>query len=112
MVFMKAEDAPPAMTPRRATELLRSKVGPDLELRWTKHARERLRQRGLVIGDVLHILRYGYVFDEAEPASSPGHMKYRMECKTPNSGGRTVAIVVIPSASNWIKLVTVMWKDE
>jgi hypothetical protein len=30
----------------------------------------------------------------------------------PNSGGRTVRIVVIPSMSSEVKIVTVMWKDE
>jgi hypothetical protein len=109
---MQGEDALPRMTPRQATDFLRAKVESDLELRWTRHAAKRMKERHLIVGDILHILKFGYVFEEGEPASSPGVFKYKMECRTPNSGARTVVIVVIPSAASWVKLVTVMWKDE
>lgn len=100
------------MKPADATKFIRKKCGPDLKLHWTSHAKDRLAERDLIMGDVIHVLENGFVLDEAEPATRPGTWKYRMECKTPNSGGRTVRVVVIPFSSCEIKLVTVMWADE
>lgn len=69
-------------------------------------------ERGLLMGDVLHVLKHGFVYEKATESTQSGLFKYVVESTTPNSGGRTVAIVVIPSTSNAIKVVTVMWKDE
>ena len=99
------------MAPAEATSFLRSKVGPALTLRPTCHALEQLSDRGLIMGDVLHVLKFGFVYNEAQPATR-GFFKYLMEATTPNSGSRVVRIVVIPSPSDQIKLVTVMWVDE
>lgn len=100
------------MTPARATESLRAKARGELELRWTAHARDQMQERGLIMGDVIHVLKHGFVYDRAQPSTQKGLFKYCMECSTPNSGRRTVKIVVIPSTGNGIKIVTVMWKDE
>lgn len=99
------------MTPAEATTFLRSKVGPDLTFLTTRHALDQLSLRSLIMSDVLHVLKFGYVFEEAHPATR-GFFKYLMDGTTPNSGSRAVRIVVIPSRSNEIKLVTVMWVDE
>jgi hypothetical protein len=64
------------------------------------------------MGDVLHVLKHGFVYDKAQPTTQEGCFKYVMETSTPNSGGRTVRVVLIPSSSNAIKVVSVMWKDE
>jgi hypothetical protein len=98
--------------PREATERLRRIAWSNPDLRWTKHAKERLQGRGLLIGDVLHVLKHGFVYEPGEAATRPGCFKYKMESNTPNSTGRIVRIVVIPSTTNGVKLVTVMWVDE
>lgn len=100
------------LSPREATELLRRIGKSDPSLSWTKHAKERLRERGLLIGDVLHVLKHGFVHEAGEAATQPGCFKYKMESNTPNSAGRIVRIIVIPSTANALKLVTVMWADE
>ena len=64
------------------------------------------------MGDVFHILKYGFVYEEGQPSTRQGHYKYMMKSITPNSGGRAVCICVIPYPSCALKLVTVMWKDE
>ncbi len=69
-------------------------------------------ERGLLMGDMLHILKYGFVYDEAVESTQAGLFKYSMESTSPNSGGRTVKIVVIPSSASALKIVTVMWKDD
>lgn len=107
---MDFADAKP-LSPAKATEHLRKKVSPHLELRWTAHAKMQLQARDLVTGDIIHVLKYGFVYQEGEQATRPGCFKYVMESTTPNSGGRTIRIVVIPSTANAVKVVTVMWKD-
>ena len=102
--------------PGRATERIRALVADDtFGITPTKHAKERMAERDLIIGDVLHVLRYGYVHEEAESSTQDGYYKYTMESTTPNSNGRTVKVVVIPSLPGHtceVKLITVMWADE
>lgn len=71
-----------------------------------------MAERKLLMGDILHVLKNGYVFEDGQPTTQAGCFKYRIECTTPNSGGRTVRVVLIPSSSDAIKIVTVMWRDE
>jgi len=69
--------------------------------------------RDLILGDVLHVLRPGFVYAEGQPSTRSGFFKYAMECRTPNSGSRTVRVIVIPAPQGCsAKLVTVMWADE
>jgi hypothetical protein len=100
------------LSPAAATRFIRSLYGPSLDLRYTKHAKERMLERGLIVGDILHVIKNGFVYDEGEPSTRPGLFKYRMECVTPNSNGSTVRLVIIPCDSHSIKVVTVMWADE
>ncbi len=38
--------------------------------------------------------------------------RYRVDCRTPNSGSRSIGVVVIPDKpEKLIKVVTVMWID-
>ena len=103
---------PEPWSPAVATQQIRRKADEHLTLSYTRHAKCRLKQRDLVVGDVLHVLRYGTVHEVAEPASRGGLFKYRIECSTPNSNRRSVRLVVIPSPnSSTVKVVTVMWVD-
>ena|SRR5260370_37305555 len=98
--------------PAAATRFIRGKYGPQLGLRYTRHAREQMLLRGLIVSDVLHVIRHGFVYERGEESTRDGFFKYKMECVTPNSNGRTVRLVLIPSQSCWIKVVTAMWADE
>ena len=95
-----------------ATAFIRSLYGPSLNLRWTKHASHRMHERDLIVGDLLHVIKHGFVFEPGEPSSRPGIFKYTMQGVTPNSNGRTVKAVLIPAPSGSVKVVTVMWADE
>lgn len=100
-------------TPAKATETIRSYAAhADFEIRWTGHSRERMAERDLIMGDVLHVLKFGIVLRDGERATHPGCYKYAVECITPNSNGRTVRIIVIPSPNRpAVKIVTLMWVD-
>ena len=72
-----------------------------------------MRDRDLLVGDVLYVLKNGFVFQEAVAATQPSLWKYRVETRTPNSGNRVVRVVAIPDDDKiWVKIITVMWVDE
>jgi Domain of unknown function (DUF4258) len=101
-----------SMSPREATECIRRKAEQQPDLAFTDHFQERLVERGLIMGDVLYVLKYGYVYEKPQQSTRKGLYKCLMEAPTPNSNVRTVSVVVIPYPSCAVKLVTVMWKDE
>ncbi|WP_432417043.1 hypothetical protein [Mesorhizobium australicum] len=62
---------------------------------------------------MLHALRFGNVHRAPAPATRPGHFRYQIECRTPNSGSRSIGIVVVPAKDECLlTIVTVMWLDE
>ena len=73
---------------------------------------DRLEERGLIVGDALYVLKNGFVYDEPVPSDADGFFKYAIESKTPNSEGRVVRLVVVPSGGCDLKIITIMWKDE
>lgn len=84
-----------------------------LDLAITMHAQDRLGERGLIVGDLLYLLRRGFVYDPPEQAIRAEFWKYVVEGSTPNSESRTVRTVAIPDCvRKQIKIVTIMWKDE
>jgi hypothetical protein len=101
-------------TPAQATLRIRAYGTHDgLSLWLTKHVRERLLERDLQTGDILHLLKFGHVLLDPKPATQPNLFKYELEGTTPNSFSRTLVAVVIPhlTAPN-VKVVSIMWKDE
>lgn len=99
--------------PGKATEELRRIAQQGFDFCWTAHARDQMEDRGLIVGDVVHVLKHGFVYDDAEPTTRGRYFKYKMESTTPNSGNRAVRIVVIPQRNPLtLKVVTVMWVDE
>jgi hypothetical protein len=100
--------------PADATDQLRL-IGRNewLTINRTNHFIQRLLERDLIIGDALHVLKNGFVYDEPEPSTKEGFYKYKMESTTPNSNNRVVRVVVIPDVKNkGVKFVTIMWVDE
>jgi hypothetical protein len=101
-------------TPGEATEAIRA-IGRSnrLSLAYKLHARERLLERGILISDVLYVLKNGFVYMDALPSTLEGFYRYSIECTTPNSGGRKVRVITIPdNTSCQIKVVSIMWVDE
>jgi len=100
----------------KATETIsRYARSMSFELVKTAHAIDQMLARDLMDGDLLYVLRHGFVYDRPAPlpATKPGFFRYAIEGKTPNSCGRKVRAIVIPDpAKAIIKVVTVMWADE
>jgi hypothetical protein len=107
-------ELPQPWTPPQATERIRSiRLDDDFSISVTRHAKDQMADRDLILSDVLYLLKNGFVFEKADPSTIPHFFKYQIEGKTPNSGSRDVRSVVIPDwRTKEIKIVTVMWKDE
>jgi len=104
---------PGAWKPADATKRINACArGVNLTLTFAIHFHERLVERGLFMGDLIHLLKTGFVYEEGQESTRPGHFKYRIEGTTPNSDGRMIRAVVIPNGGCAIKIITIMWKDE
>lgn len=103
-----------AWTEARATnEIKKIAESDDFDLWITKHASERMTERNLIMGDVLYVLKNGFVKSPPRASTQNGYFKYLVESTTPNSDIREVGVVVVPDkAECGIKVVTVMWRDE
>ncbi len=107
------EKPPGEWKPADATDKIRAcAASDDFDIDLTAHARDQMLERGLLMGDLRHLLKRGFVYDRPVPATRNGYFKYSAEGTTPNSDGRSVKAVVIPSGDNALKIVTVMWRDE
>jgi hypothetical protein len=111
--FVKPGTAPTPWSPSKATEAIRQYARGEFALSYKLHAKERMEERGLVQSDIVHVLKNGFVYADAIPATPIGYFRYAIEGSAPNSGGRSLRVVVIPSQCRAeIKVVTVMWADE
>ncbi len=107
-------ERPQPWSPADATDIIREKARSDeFELVYTKHVRNRMQERELIAGDILHVLKHGFVYIDAEPTTRPSCFKYKMETRTPNTGNRSIRVVAIPDQKAClVKVITVMWVDE
>jgi len=104
---------PGEWTPADATDRIRAMAArEEFSIALTGHAKDRMAERDLLMGDIRHLLRTGFVYDRPEPATREGYYKYVIEGPTPNSDTRSVKAVVIPGSGADIKVCTVMWRDE
>jgi hypothetical protein len=96
-----------------ATDAIREIASGDYTLDLTQHASSQMRARTLTTGDVVYVLKRGFVHDDPQTTTQEALYKYAMESRTPNTGNRVVRVVVIPCwKPREIKVVTVMWVDE
>jgi hypothetical protein len=99
-------------TPAQATERIRTIASGEHYLSYKRHALDQIAARGLVLGDILYLLKNGFVHEEAEESTRKPYWKYQMQCRTPNSNNREVRAVVIPDwKKKGFKVITVMWAD-
>jgi hypothetical protein len=109
---MSNDDQPwkPAKATNMINEISRHKM---CDFSYKLHAKERMDERGLLVSDVLYVLRHGYVYAEPEASTLNGFYKYQVESQSPNSGARFLRVVAVPDAkSRQIKVITIMWRDE
>ena len=98
--------------PADATDRIRALAAGNFMLILTKHAQEQMRARDLSTGDIAHVLKTGFVYEDAETSTKEGLYKYKVDGRSPSHESRVVRVVAIPSTKpTAVKIVTVMWKD-
>jgi hypothetical protein len=100
------------LSPPKATRFINDLARQKNKLSLTGHFKDRLKERDLLMADLLYLLKHGFVHDEAEESSQSGLFKYAIEGTTPNSENRLLKAIIIPNIDGHIKIVTIMWKDE
>ena len=100
--------------PAEATKKINALAeNPFLDLSKSPHAESRMAERNIISGDLLCLMRTGFIYDAAEPASREELWKYKIEGKTPNSESRVIIAIIIPDFKlKHIKIVTCYWKDK
>lgn len=109
---MASDDQPwkPGVATTRINDIARNK---QFDLALKVHAKERLAQRGLLMSDLLFVLKNGYVYEAPEESTMAGFYRYKIESQSPNSGARFLRAVVVPDRKSCqIKVITIMWRDE
>ncbi|CDX34662.1 conserved hypothetical protein [Mesorhizobium plurifarium] len=98
----------------QATEEIRAIARSDsLTISYKRHAIERIAERNIIMGDVLYVLKTGFVHMEPMETTRAAYKKYAMEGLCPNGGNRTLRVIVVPEkAAVFLKIVSVMWVDE
>lgn len=101
-------------SPSEATNKIRTIAKSNrLTISYKLHARERLNERNLIVSDVLHVLKNGFVYLNSIPSTREGFNRYAIENKSPNGGNREIRVVVIPDEKAcFLKIISVMWVDE
>lgn len=85
----------------------------DLSIWFSTHAQEQMRDRDIVVSDLMHLLKHGIVGQEAEIEGGLAEHGYPLDGMTPNSGRRFIrAIVTVDPAAKSIGVITMMWVDE
>lgn len=101
------------LSPGRATEHIRAKVKDEhLWLDIKKHAMQQMGDRDIFMGDLLYVLKNGFVHDQGHPSTQEGLYKYTIISASPNSERRLVKVVAIPHPTPRLQIITVMWADE
>jgi hypothetical protein len=105
---------PEPWPPAEATDRFRAMVkDPNFDIGFKLHGEDRMVLREIYMPDILYAIRHGFVYGNAEPAKQPGLYRYTVLGPTPNSGGRDIKVVLIPSMhKSCAKIVSVMWADE
>ena len=103
----RAAKPPGRWSPAEATRQINECANRgDFELDYVLKIGDAMKARSLITGDLHHLLKTGVVTGEPVESTLEGYFKYRIEGPTPNSDGKPIAAVVIPSGCHKIKITS------
>jgi len=103
----RAVKPPGRWSPADATRLINECANRgDFELDYVLKIGDAMNARGLITGDLHHLLKTGVVKGEPVESTIEGFFKYTIEGPTPNSDDTPIAAVVIPSGCYKIKITS------
>ena len=94
--------------PERAQKEIKRLAENSENIKWSRHALERMEERGIDDIDVLRALRTGFIAGLPEATQDPG-----WKCKMVKQirGSREVGVVTIIIRSSYLLIKTVEWED-
>jgi len=87
-------------------QLIRQIAQNSANIYLTKHARERMQERGITRAQVEYCLRHGSI-DEAVHQNIRGHWQCRMQCEHAGDRVRVAAVLEQDEACQWVVVLTV-----
>ena len=97
------------LTPAIAEKRIKQAAAVSDNIKWSKHALERMELREIFDVDVLRILRDGMISGEPEETPTEGEWKCKMVRRL--RGAREAGVVAIILTSNCLFVKTVEWED-
>ncbi|MCL4725652.1 MAG: DUF4258 domain-containing protein [Rhodocyclaceae bacterium] len=98
-----------AVRPDQLIARIRQIATDTRNVKWSDHARDRMRQRGISIRVALNIIQEGYPSGEIEPGQNPGEWKVKIVRNV--KGNRDVGVVVLILRYAQLLVKTVEWED-
>lgn len=78
-------------------------------IRWSRHARDRMEERGIDDTDALRALQRGHCLEDPVPGKGQGEWKVKMVWEV--RGSRDIGVVTIIMREGRLRVVTVEWED-
>lgn len=78
-------------------------------IRWSKHARDRMEERGIRDHMAVDVLRHGAAKGDVEPGQQPGEWKVKITKEV--KGRREVGVVVVVVRNSNLFVKTAEWED-
>lgn len=97
------------LRPETIRDLVRKLAADTGNIKWSKHAQERMFERGISDKYVLDALRQGVLKGAIEAGENPGEWKVKMTHRA--KGRREVGVVVIVVRSAYLLVKTTEWED-
>ena len=78
-------------------------------IRWSRHALDRMEQRGIDDTDALKALQRGHCLEAPVPGKQQGEWKVKMVQEV--RGSRDIGVVTIIMVEDRLRVLTVEWED-
>lgn len=98
------------LTPEAAQRRVRELAADSANIRWSRHVRERMAERGFDSEDCLRILRSGFV--EADPIKGEAEGEWKVKVIREMSNRRVAGVVTLLPSEGAMRLLTVEWEDR
>jgi hypothetical protein len=98
------------LTAEVAQRRIRELAADSANIRWSRHIRERMVERGFDSEDCLRILRTGFV--EADPVKGEAEGEWKVKVIREMTNRRVAGVVTLLPGEGAMKLLTVEWEDR
>lgn len=95
--------------PADLAKMVRKSAADSQNVSFSRHARERLAERGITDKEAIKVLRIGELRGDIEPGTERGEWKCKLVA--PIKGSREVGVITIMLVNSRLLVKTVEWED-